>query len=273
MKWRTGRKWFDFKGGFPRLYLHEKRERAVRFALRGITAIGIAMSVVSLPWYFALATSIGLVIVDTFLERTLFYYTTLYVGGFMEDYDPDQWAATVIVSLGEPEDPESLKIVGLAFRTDDYAIKFFNFLHHLNGLSDDNEQRDLRLTFLIDEDLYYVFLYADFERERVSLFRRAVEKANELIKFGKEHFPLQMEMIICKSFETKHAFALGMFLDTNPPGKPFVLAPYVYDGQQPRAVDGVAPIRMKTYKSKRPDQLTEEDLELIHWRKVIQRGA
>ena len=73
-----GRKWFGVKNGLPRLFLHEKHEMHVRWALRILTAIGVVLSVVTLDWYIALALSLLFVGLDTFLERTLFYYSSMF---------------------------------------------------------------------------------------------------------------------------------------------------------------------------------------------------
>ena len=267
-KTRWGRKWIDFHKGFPRLFLHEQYERMIRWLLRVLTAIGVGTSVLTMPWYWSFTTSLGLLVLDAFLERTLFYYSSLYVDALMENYDPDEWAATVVVSLGEPKDPRSKKIVGLAFKTEEYAKRFFETLHHWNG-SSDHRQQDLCMTFIVDEDRYYVYLYSDPEKARIKSFKNKVEQESQLSKYGKEHFPMIMQMIFCHGFETKYGFALGMFLDTNPPRKEFLLAPYTWDGSSPKALGGIEPILMKTYKSKIPFELTQDDYEYYHWHKVV----
>jgi hypothetical protein len=273
-QYNWGAKRFDFKGGLPRLYLHERHEKLVRWILRLFTLLGIALSVVSFVWYIALLVSIALVVIDWFLERTLFYYTSMYVGDMMLDYDPDQWVGTVIVSIGEPEDPESRKIVGLWMKTEDYGCRFFEHLHNWTG-RDDHEQGDLRLTFVVDEDMYFVYLYSDPMRERFKRFADWITEANLLSKYGKEHFPIFALQTICKGFDTTKGFALGMFLDTNPPGREFLLAPYVTseDGTTPRPADTAEPIRMTTYKFKLPHELTKDDFEYFHWHKIVRRTA
>ena len=67
-KYRWGRKWFEIKDGFPRLFLHERHEQRVRWVVRTLTAIGVALSVVTYPWYVALALSLLLVGLDAFLS-------------------------------------------------------------------------------------------------------------------------------------------------------------------------------------------------------------
>ena len=120
-------------------------------------------------------------------------------------------------------------------------------------------QQDLCITFIIDEDRYYVYLYSNPEKARIKSFKNQVEQENLLSKFGKEHLPTIMQMIFCHGFETKHGFS-GMFLDTNPPGKEFLLAPYIWNGSSPRAFVGAEPILMKTYKSKIPFEPTQRRL-------------
>lgn len=270
---KYGRKWFGVKDGLPRLYLHEKNERRVRWAIRTITFTGIALSVVSLPWYYSLLCAASLVGLDFFLEKTLFYYSSLYVGTLMENYDPDEWMATIVISHGEPTDPKSKMIVGLAFRTENYANRFFETLHGFNS-SNDYRQKDLMLTFVIDEDMYFVYLYARPDKSSVTAFKESVEEKSKFEKYGKEHFMLMMQMVICKGFETTRNFAIGMFLDNNPPGKEFMLAPYVFDPDKgPIPIEDAEPIVMTDYKAKIASDLDKTDYEYFHWHKVIDRTS
>lgn len=268
-----GRKWFEVKNGLPRLFLHEKHEMHVRWALRILTAIGVVLSVVTLDWYIALALSLLFVGLDAFLERTLFYYSSMFVGNMLLDYDPNEWVGTVIVSIGEPEDSQSRKIVGVWLRTEGYARRFFEVLHSWTG-KNDGTQGDLRLTFIVDEDQYFVFMYCDPDRESFKTMTDKITERLRLEKYGKEHVPLAMFQVLCKGFDTSKGFALGMFLDTNPPGKEFLLAPYVMaENGTPKPSESAEPIRMTAYKFKLPDALNKEDFEYIHWKKIIDRTA
>ena len=116
-------------------------------------------------------------------NMTAILTSSSYVDALMENYDPDEWAATVIVSVGEPKDPRSKKVVGLAFKTEEYAKHFFETLHHWNG-SSDHRQQDLCITFIIDEDRYYVYLYSNPEKARIKSFKNQVEQENLLSKYG-----------------------------------------------------------------------------------------
>ncbi len=266
-----GQKRFDVHKGLPRLFLHEKNEKVVRWIIRSITFLGILLSVFTFDWYMSLSIAIVLVIFDAFLERTLFYYTSLYVSDMILDYDPDQWVATVVVSVGEPDDPKSRKIIGILLRTQEYAKRFFEVLHNWTG-TPDKTQGDLRLTFIVDEDMYYVFIYCDPMRESFKRFNKKIEKLNILNKFGKAHFPLIMFQTLCKGFETTKGYALGMFLDNNPPGKEFILAPYITsESGKPVPADDIDPIYMTDYKFKIPSDLDRNDYEYHHWYKIVER--
>jgi len=270
-KYNWGRKRFEIKDGFPRLFLHEKHEKIVKRLMRLLTLVGITLSVFSFQWYTALAISIFLVILDWFLERTLFYYSSMYVTDMVLDYDPKQWVATVVVSIGEPDDPRSLKIIGILLKDHEYAKKLFSVLHNWAG-TEDNTQGDLRLTFIIDEDMYYVYLYKNLKSKSFNRFTEKVKQSNLLKKYGKEHFPLIMQQTLCKGFETTKGFALGMFLDNNPPGKEFILAPYITSPTgSPIAADEIEPIYMSNYKSKIPSELNKDDFEYYHWHKLVKR--
>lgn len=147
--------------------------------------------------------------------------------------------------------------------------KVFGVLHNWTH-TDDCSQGNLKLTFIVDEDAYFVFIYSDPLSKSFREFSHKVGEDNKYEKYGKEHAPLVMQQILCHGFPTTKDFALGMFLDNNPPGKEFLLAPYITgkDGT-PIAADKIQPILMSDYKSKIPDELGDDDFESVHWKKII----
>lgn len=182
-----------FKNGLPRLrsgrwlprfFLHEKNEKRILWTIRGFTVLGIATSIISLPW-------------------------------------------------------------------------------------------QLRLSFLTDEDIYYVYLYPSFERNTIKQMHEELEAQNALPKYGKEHLGLIMSLVICKGFETKHGYALGVFTDNHAENAPFLLAPFLHTGgsADPEPLFDIEPIQLHSYKARIPQELTENDFEYVHWRKTIQHQA
>lgn len=274
-KYKKGLPWLRFENHFPRLFLHEKHERIIRWVLRGLTTFGVVTSVITLPWFYSLFLSIGLVAFDAFLERTLFYYTSMYVQAMPDfEYDPDKWVANAFVSIGHPSNPNSERIVGLVFADNDYAMKFFDLLRAWNHGDSDNKDGNICLSFITDEDMYFVYLYPSFEKASIKNMHKKLEDENKLKKYGREHFGLVMAMIVCKGFSTAHGYALGTFVDNHPAGKPFTLAPFIQvPSGQPQLIADIEPIRMYRYKAKIPSELTEDDFEYQHWRKMVNRTA
>lgn len=274
-KYKKKLPWLRFENHLPRLFLHEKHERIIRWALRGLTILGVTTSVITLPWFYSLSLSIGLVVFDVFLERTLFYYTSLYVQAMPDfEYDSDKWVANAFVSIGHPSNPNSERIVGLVFTEKEYASKLFQLLRAWNHGDSDNKEGNIFLSFITDEDTYYVYLYPSFEKASIKKMHKKLENENKLKKYGKEHFGLVMAMVICKGFSTAHGYALGTFVDNHPVGKPFTLGPFIQvPGGQPRPIEDIEPIRMCRYKAKIPSELTEDDFEYQHWRKMVNRTA
>lgn len=252
----------------PRLFLHEKNEKRVRWTIRVLTAVGIATSVISLPWYQSLMLAIALLAVDYLLEKTLFYYNSMYVQPLPDfTYDPDKWVANAFVSLGEPSNPSSQKIVGLVFNDAEYAEKFFELLRSWNHGDSEDKDGNIRLSFITDEEMYYVYLYPSFDKQSIKQTHDKFKQELALEKFGKEHLGLIVSLIICKGFETKHGYALGTFTENHPADKPFLLAPFMHkNNANPEPLFDIEPIRMHSYKARIPKELTEEDFERVHWR-------
>lgn len=274
----------SFKTGTPRLrwgkwlprpFLHEKYEKKVVWTLRILTAFGIATSIISLPWQQSLLLAIVLFGIDYFLEKTLFYYTSIYVQPLADfTYDSKKWVANCFVSIGEPPSPSSKKIVGLVFNDEEYAAKFFEMLRSWNYGSNEDKEGNICLSFITDEDMYYVYLYPSFDRKSIKTTHAKLKDENALSKYGKEHFGLIMSLIVCKGFETTHGYALGSFVDNHAQDVPFLLAPFVHKGTgDPQPILAIEPIKMHSYKAKIPRELTDKDFEYVHWRTKIRPHA
>lgn len=64
-----------WEGWVPKLLLLERNEKRVRWTLRAIVAVGIALSVVSMAWWAGLAVTLLLLALEQFFERTVFVYS------------------------------------------------------------------------------------------------------------------------------------------------------------------------------------------------------
>ena len=117
----------------PRLVLHEKYEKKVKWTLRILASSGILSSIVAFPvWYMGLSLAVLLFLIEQFFERAIFQYTSIYMQPMPDfKYDPDEWKAMSYAFPQDP-DPRMLNVVGCTFRTSDYARKFFTLLKSWN---------------------------------------------------------------------------------------------------------------------------------------------
>src|SRR5208283_1949006 len=82
----------EMKRGIPRLIVHEKLERTVKWVLRGLADLGIVLSAVSFKaWYYAVGVSLVILGVQQFLERAIFEYTAIHVRPMPARVQSDQW--------------------------------------------------------------------------------------------------------------------------------------------------------------------------------------
>ena len=120
--------------------------------------------------------------------------------------------------------------------------------------------------------MYYVYLYPNMEKLSLKNTHKKIEKDNELLKYGKEHLGIIVQMIICKGFPTTGDFGLGVFLDNHPVGNHFLIGAFTQDSNgEYQPIIEIEPISMINYKAKTPSELTDEDQELAHWLKMVEK--
>ena len=153
----------DSQKGLPRLVVHEKLERAIRWILRGVTTAGILITLVVLPIDAAFGIAALLASVDALLEKTIFYNTSLYVRSHPDfEYDGSKWVAVMLFMTFGERSPSSDKIVGLVFNAREYAKRFFDLLRSWISGSSEDTSNNIRLTFMTDRAIrYYVYLCSE----------------------------------------------------------------------------------------------------------------
>ena len=77
----------------PRLVIHEKYERGVKWILRTLAAFGIVSSVIAFStWHYSLTFALLVFAFEQFFERAIFKYTVIYIQPMPDfRYDPKQW--------------------------------------------------------------------------------------------------------------------------------------------------------------------------------------
>jgi hypothetical protein len=270
--WLKGKVRVRWQKHLPRLVLLEKYEKRVKWALRVLTLVGIGTSLLTLPsWYVSLGVAVLLVLVEQFLEKSVFCYTSLYVQplpGFA--VKPDEWLGMVYM-YPPNTGPEGLNGVGLAFKTTEYAADFFNLLRAWNYGQDEDTNNNICLSFIIEnEDAYSVYLYPSVERESIRHFQEECERGGRLNKPGKEHFPLIMQMVFHKMLPYSDACHVNAFVHHQKAGQPFwLVACALQEDGSAKVMERIGALIKHTFKYKRRCDLTKTDWEYGHGKRLM----
>ncbi len=159
----------EVKGGIPRLVVHEKYERSIKWALRGLAVIGIAIGGLSFrAWYYGVAVAILILGVQQFFERTLFEYTAIHVSPMPFRYEPKQWIGVAFAFSADGKAPD---IVGPAFQDRAYAEEISSVIKSWNYGQGEDRNDFIRLSFIIEgPDDYSIYIYPARNRPSVQEF-------------------------------------------------------------------------------------------------------
>ena len=193
--------------GLPRLIVHEKYEKSVKWTLRTLAAIGIVASVIAFPvWYLGLSFAVLMFLIQQFFERAIFQYTSIYVQPLPDfTYNPDEWKGMAFAFPAKPEDTD-LNVVGCAFASLEYAQKFFSLVQAWNSNEAEDRDNNICLSFIVEnEKEYSIYLYPNPDRKIVTKFFDQAEEQFKYEKYGKRHQKLIMHMVVCKTFPFRSA--------------------------------------------------------------------
>ncbi len=113
----------------------------------------------------------------------------------------NKWVSMAFL-LPDPPTPGVPNGVGLVFSDDAHARKIFDLLRSWNHGGDVDSENNIQLSFITDEDRYYVLLSPHFDMAAQRQFFERVEHLSRFEKYGKEHFGLSMRLTLCKPFST-----------------------------------------------------------------------
>lgn len=253
-----------WKKHIPRLVLHEKFEKLAKWVARSITAVAILGSVIAFPaWYFSLSFAVIMFLAEQFIERCILQYTSIYVQP-MPDFalKPEEWKSMAF-AFPQGANPTLLNVVGCVFATKEYAHKFFELLRDWNYRKPEDSDNNICLSFILDDKSHYItYLYANPDRRTVKEGFDAIEKAQKLTKYGKEHQQLVMQMVLGNRFSYGDDAMLKVFVQNQPPDRPFWLKPFLQqqDGSVKMLYDE-DPILKHHFKFKMKKDLTPQEYE------------
>ncbi len=182
--------------GIPKLHIHERFEGDVKWGLRLLTVAGIVASVLSFKaWYLNLSLAVILTLVEQFLERSVFIFTTLFLTPIPKSYHPSDWCGIV---WGVPAETGFPFIVGLAFSTPEAAQRIFPCIRAWNYNSDKDPDDNICVSAIMDGLYdYFFFVYPNTRRRSVMEYAQEAKRKNP----GKEHMGLVFQLTLCKKLK------------------------------------------------------------------------
>jgi hypothetical protein len=128
--------------GIPRFVIAERYEKRIKWGLRLLAAVGILSSLAVFPtWYSSLGFTLAIFIVEQILERTVFFYSSMFVQPLPHfDLDPSEWTAMAFLFPVDSKTPPGL---GLVFKSSDYGRRFFEWLSSWNYEADEDSQDNI----------------------------------------------------------------------------------------------------------------------------------
>jgi hypothetical protein len=261
--WISWRSFVDLRwdGWAPRLVVHEKYERVIKWTLRALTALGILSSLITMSKLAGLSLSVGLLALDQLLERAVLQYTTIIitpVPTFSITMEEITGVAYMLIKEDLEHNPD---IMGFSFKTEELARKFFEVVRAWNYGEQEDADDNIKITVVWPNrgDGYYVCMYPSLDRKPLKARFDALAEIQGTKKPGKKQQQLVMMWTMRKSLGGGGR-ALRAFLARQRPDRPFWFAPFVSaDGTNPRRIDDVRPILKWHVRVVKESELTKRD--------------
>ena len=257
----------QWKKYYPKLIVHEKFEKLVKWVLRILTVIGITTSFLSLPNWGGIIMALVLLGIEQILERTLFEYSVIIFQSFPDfEIEYDQWLTNGYL-LQDQEIKNKygyLNYFGPAYSDKEYAIKFFNYIRSWNQDHNKDEENNICISFIIESDLSYTtFLYANTDRKWLDTMFSEYQKSMQLEKYGKQQQSMVMQMVFWKNLKMKQGMFFHQFRHLQKNDEPFYFIPFYIDNEKPVPIEELKIWKTK-YKIKRRSELKENEIEFYH---------
>ncbi|GAL76223.1 hypothetical protein JCM19275_629 [Nonlabens ulvanivorans] len=275
MKFRLGNWKIDVKSlvrihwkkYYPKLIVHEKFEKPVKWILRILTVIGIATSFLTLPYWLGIVMTFVLFGMEQFFERAIFEYSVMILQPFPDfEIDYDQWLTNGYMLLNpEIQDHEGyLNYFGPAYADREYAIKFFNYIRSWNQDNDTDEENNICISFIIESDVTYsTYLYANPDRKWLDPMFSNYQNAMKLEKYGKQQQSMVMQMVFWKNLRLQQGMFFHQFREQQNNDDPFFFVPFYIHNDRPIPIEELR-VWKTHFKIKGRSELTPEEVEYHH---------
>jgi hypothetical protein len=256
----------EWRKFYPKLIVHEKFEKYVKWTLRILAFIGIIISFLVLPYYLGIVVSISLFAIQALIERTLFEYSVMIIQPFPDfEINYDQWITNgyFIFYEGIKGYEEYLNYFGPAYEDENYAYQFFSYIREWNQNKDTDFDNNICISFIYESDVSYTtYLYANPKRKWLSESFAEEKEKKKLEKYGKEQQSMVIQMLYWKNLKMTNGMYFTKFIESQKKrkNKKFYFAPFVHKNEKLGYIEELKVLKAD-FKVKGRSELTENEIE------------
>lgn len=215
-------------GKLPRLYVHEKFEKPLKWIVRAIAFISFITIFLALDDYIvSVSIGLGLFLLSFIFDRAIVKYTTFVVQPFPDfEIDYSQWYNVMTVS--QPDHKKNVNVVGFVYKDIKYGKKFFKYIKSWNFDNSVDKDRNIILSIVEEPNGAFTFyIYASPYRKNLDKMFKAVAADNfiEKRKDGKVQEGLVMQMAYWHTIKYTDDKHMRDFLKYQPADEKFMFVP------------------------------------------------
>ena len=216
--------YFETREGkrFPTLFVDKSFKKKITYSLRIIFIIGIATTLVSMPWFIGLPLALLLAGINYVLEKAIYTFSSLYFHPVPDSYKSGDWLGIGWTIYPHNNEGYPHFEIGLLFKTPEVAEDVFSTIMSWNyhqGIDNDN---NIGFSVIYDENegTYRAYIYPSPQRPSVvELDRQRQEEYPDL-----HHNMVQATMIFSMKFDIGNG--IKEFISSYKNGEDFTIFPY-----------------------------------------------
>lgn len=247
----------------PKLIVHEKYEKIVKWILRIISFIGITTAFLTLSYILGIVVTLLIFIVEQFLEKTIFEYSIFYLFPIPDfDIEYDNWLTSGYFLINDKKllNQGYLNHFGPAYADKNYAIKFFNYLRLWNDNQNSDLENNICISLIIENDRKYsTYFYPNSNRKELENYFAKYKEEMALKKYGKVQQEMTMQMIFWKINQNQGEFFKNFINDLHINSE-YYFAPFYIENEKPIIIEELK-ILKNNIKIKNRIDLTVKDIE------------
>lgn len=254
-----------WEGYIPKLVVHEKYERIVRWAIWILGLIGVGSSLLSInKWYLSLGLAVLIFAITTFVQKSIIQFSTILVKPPPRfDTSRSEWKSMGFAFPKRNSDPPML---GPVFKSKEHAIEFFDLMVEWNFGEYVDSENNICISLIVESYKdYSVYIYPNPDSKAVDEFFSATEKAQAFEKQGKKQQELVALTIFSRVFPYGPESNMKKFVRYYEWGKPFLFTVFYFDEDDNLTfVDEIKPIFKTHLKYRKREYLPEGSVETGH---------